>query len=257
MCLNNGTCNETEGSAVCVCADGYTVYIFLLVVTVCDMKPCKNGGRCVVKPTSATGYVCVCATCGCLSSPAITATCDIDKATICNGVTRDTWHLAPFPYDCHKFVNCTGGSFVAVEIVSNNYVYNPANGVATVPDGLPCAKLIEPEICSDNTCQNNGKCNDTQTGFRCNCTFGFIGLKCEYETEKCTITTCKNYRSCTDMATGVDCACPSRYGGSRCEKELQFCNKVSCQKVNLHRQHRHRVQMCLSAWRHWSIMRDR
>ena len=36
-----------------------------------------------------------------------------------------------------------------------------------------------PEICGDNTCQNNGECDDTQTGFRCNCTFGFIGLKCE------------------------------------------------------------------------------
>ena len=46
-------------------------------MTVCDEKPCKNGGRCVVK--SETEYVCVCPTCGCLSSPPLTPTCDIGE----------------------------------------------------------------------------------------------------------------------------------------------------------------------------------
>ena len=46
-------------------------------MTVCDVKPCKNGGRCVVQ--SATEYVCVCPTCGCLSAPPLTPTCDIGE----------------------------------------------------------------------------------------------------------------------------------------------------------------------------------
>ena len=66
----------------------------------------------------------------------------LDTATICNGVTSSTYNLAAFPYDCHKFVNCTSGSFVEVKTVSYNIVYNPANGQVTPPAQLPCATLV-------------------------------------------------------------------------------------------------------------------
>ena len=50
--------------------------------------------------------------------------------------------LTAFPYDCYKLVNCTGGDFVGVETVINNWVFNPENGVATNPTELTCAVII-------------------------------------------------------------------------------------------------------------------
>ena len=50
--------------------------------------------------------------------------------------------LTAFPYDCHKFVNCTGGHFVAVETVHNNNVYNPADGTQREPTSLACAVVV-------------------------------------------------------------------------------------------------------------------
>ncbi|KAI0224176.1 hypothetical protein LSAT2_024802 [Lamellibrachia satsuma] len=197
-------------------------------VTICDTEqPCKNGGRCIA--TSTMEYICVCPTCGCLSSPPLTATCDIDTTTICNGVSISTWMLTAFPYDCHKFVNCTGGHFVGVGTIKDNQVFNSVNGIATNPTELTCAVIIEPEICDTNVCKNSGMCVDTQTGYQCSCTFGYIGDKCENETEKCKDNTCENGGSCTNTVTGVDCTCPSNYAGDRCEKEKIPCSDVTCQ----------------------------
>ena len=55
-------------------------------------------------------------------------------------VTAATFHLAPNPYDCHKYVRCTAdGHFSENKTVENGNVYNPKNGKVADPNILTCA----------------------------------------------------------------------------------------------------------------------
>ena len=66
--------------------------------------------------------------------------CISDKSTICLNASRATFYLVAFPYDCHKFINCShGGAFIAVKNLGNNQVYKPDNGQAVPSSELECA----------------------------------------------------------------------------------------------------------------------
>ena len=62
-------------------------YVYITARNICDEKQqCANGGVCV--PKSASDFVCVCSTCGCLSSPPLTEICGISELyTNCHQVS--------------------------------------------------------------------------------------------------------------------------------------------------------------------------
>ena len=81
-CKNGGTCDNTTDGFNCSCKEGFGGDSCEL--SICEWKkPCANNGRCVVKSDSE--FVCVCQTCGCLTSPPLTVTCDIGESQIVMG----------------------------------------------------------------------------------------------------------------------------------------------------------------------------
>lgn len=66
-----------------------------------------------------------------------------DETTICKGASAATYYTTAFPYDCHKYHECTQeGTVVQNKTVSNGGVYNPTNGQATDISKLTCATYV-------------------------------------------------------------------------------------------------------------------
>ena len=63
-------------------------------------------------------------------------------------------------------------------------VWNPQVGqlsiVHVITRGLSC---LENDYCDPDPCQNGGRCFNSDGGYRCHCTLGFVGFHCESENE--------------------------------------------------------------------------
>ncbi|XP_030839034.1 neurogenic locus notch homolog protein 1-like isoform X2 [Strongylocentrotus purpuratus] len=92
--------------------------------------------------------------------------------------------------------------------------------------------------CSENTCRN-GWCEETMKNFKCHCSAGYRGKRCDKpsttqqdtptmsttESTTCRPTTntpclpkpCHNGGTCTEIRTGFHCACLDGFHGDRCE----------------------------------------
>lgn len=84
------------------------------------------------------------------------------------------------------------------------------------------AKFVEGttscETCTDNQCENEGVCLETQTehGFTCVCKTGFTGKTCGVEGISCSAGICGTGR-CEDTDVGIECFCPLNKTGDRCQ----------------------------------------
>lgn len=74
------------------------------------------------------------------------------------------------------------------------------------------------ETCTDNQCENDGVCLETQSdyGFTCVCKAGFTGRTCSVEGVSCSPGICGTGR-CEDTELGVECFCPLNKTGDRCQ----------------------------------------
>ncbi|RNA28284.1 delta B [Brachionus plicatilis] len=61
VCQNDGICLFTDGSILCRCQLPYTGVFCENKNKFCDLKPCKNGGTCIVKEGDETDGECLCA----------------------------------------------------------------------------------------------------------------------------------------------------------------------------------------------------
>ena len=52
---------------------------------------------------------------------------------------KSKYMTIPFPYDCHKFIQCTGDEFGAVTTLLNGNVYEPSTGYSVKSTELPCS----------------------------------------------------------------------------------------------------------------------
>ena len=78
-CKHGATCDNTTDGFNCSCKEGFKGDH--CEIDICEWKkPCVNNGHCVVK--SDTEFVCVCQTCGCLTSTPLTPTCGISKSSV-------------------------------------------------------------------------------------------------------------------------------------------------------------------------------
>ncbi|CDW55379.1 EGF domain containing protein [Trichuris trichiura] len=87
-----------------------------------------------------------------------------------------------------------------------------------------------------SSCQNGGKCQALQRGFRCICPPGFFGYRCEFGNARIRLA----WDPCTPNPCANDgyCKCPTNFWGKHCETGTFFCefpieNKVTCSKQNV------------------------
>ena len=64
--------------------------------------------------------------------------------------------------------------------------------------------------------------------FRCNCTPGFEGKRCENATDECVPNPCQNGANCTDLYLNYTCTCVSGYTGRNCEINIDDCASSNC-----------------------------
>lgn len=64
---------------------------------------------------------------------------------------------------------------------------------------------------------NEGTCLDEKGGYKCICTPGYAGQKCEINIDECAQNPCQNGATCKDEINTFRCLCPAGYWGERCE----------------------------------------
>ncbi|XP_064532622.1 protein crumbs homolog 2 isoform X1 [Pseudopipra pipra] len=87
--------------------------------------------------------------------------------------------------------------------------------------------------CQDNLddCQPSpcvhGDCRDAVADFQCECFRGFIGKRCDINVDDCVRHQCLNGATCVDGVYGYSCKCPPQFSGPRCEWPFppQQCGK--------------------------------
>ncbi|XP_053407432.1 protein slit-like isoform X1 [Mercenaria mercenaria] len=90
-------------------------------------------------------------------------------------------------------------------------------------------------VCYRNPCQNRGVC--TALGFRnfkCDCTPGFHGKRCEEEINACFGNPCHNNGICKikdrkNLFGSFMCVCLPGFEGERCEVNIDDCKSHTCQ----------------------------
>jgi hypothetical protein len=69
--------------------------------------------------------------------------------------------------------------------------------------------------CDPSPCQNGGRCSGEG---QCDCSgTGFTGTRCQTEIDECVPQPCLNGGECTDQLRGYRCACSEGWQGPRCE----------------------------------------
>ncbi|XP_039586501.1 protein crumbs homolog 2 isoform X1 [Passer montanus] len=80
--------------------------------------------------------------------------------------------------------------------------------------------------CQPSPCVH-GDCVDAVADFQCECFRGFIGKRCDINVDDCVRHQCLNGATCVDGVYGYSCRCPPQYSGPRCEWPFppQQCGK--------------------------------
>uniref|UniRef100_A0A4W3IZN4 Crumbs cell polarity complex component 2 n=1 Tax=Callorhinchus milii TaxID=7868 RepID=A0A4W3IZN4_CALMI len=84
------------------------------------------------------------------------------------------------------------------------------------------------EMCSPDPCQNNGTCQDLFESFRCACSPGWEGQRCQININECASGPCL-HGNCTDVVDGYQCTCYQGYMGTNCEQDIDNCVGHLCQ----------------------------
>lgn len=194
-------------------------------VAFCSSNPCKNSGLCLELPT---GFSCLC------SPDCVGSTCDTCSS---NGVTSQapTTNSANAcnPNPCLNNAVCvsTGNSFVCL------CSYN-CSGLtcATCTSGLTSQTSTATttstassttNVCSTNTCKNNGVCLPSGNSFVCLCPPNCIGSTCEScsnglttqassSINPCASYPCQNSGICVSNSNNFTCYCRADCTGTTC-----------------------------------------
>jgi len=86
-------------------------------------------------------------------------------------------------------------------------------------------------------CQNEGKCHDQGSSWRCECTEFWTGRKCETDVDECKIPAkagqCGDHGDCVNSPGSFDCNCHDGWKGDKCNEDINECAEENvCQADN-------------------------
>ncbi|CAI4224934.1 unnamed protein product [Auanema sp. JU1783] len=90
-------------------------------------------------------------------------------------------------------------------------------------------KCLSSPQCGDmSPCLNGAECRDEWNSFRCLCSFGFTGARCEININECEKADCV-YGHCIDSLGDYRCQCDVGYTGLLCDTIIDQCANNPCQ----------------------------
>jgi hypothetical protein len=111
---------------------------------------------------------------------------------------------------------------------ANNSTCVPASSAAskqTVDDAYRCVCSVgfygekcerKVDACYTQPCKNQGACRAlSSTSYKCECKGGWEGQSCEINTNECRSMPCMNNGTCVDKLAAYDCVCPRGFTGLR------------------------------------------
>ncbi len=222
----NGYCDDSSGTAVCLCQTGYTG----AVCDTCDAGYQDNDSNDTCLPDCVSaglncGYHGTCddtsgmAACSCETGYAGAAcdTCDVGyQDNDGNGICEQNCYAAGL--NCvHGY--CDDSSGTAICACDTGYQDNDRDG-SCLPD------------CSDQDCSGHGTCDDSGGAAVCACDVGYAEAECEtcaagYQDNDVNGTCladcatsgldCGSYGDCDDSSGAVVCSCNPGYTGAACD----------------------------------------
>uniref|UniRef100_A0A8C5HG05 Protein eyes shut homolog n=1 Tax=Gouania willdenowi TaxID=441366 RepID=A0A8C5HG05_GOUWI len=157
------------------------------------VKPCANGGRCLLN--NASSYTCFC-------TPGWSGqNCRINVN------------------DCIQHW-CQHGATCVDEI--DGYSCLCPRGYT----GVYCEEDID--YCVGHGCSEHSVCLDQEYNFTCRCMLGFEGLLCEVETNECESFPCSSGATCVDLIRDYWCHCPPGFEGRSCSENVNDCWSQPC-----------------------------
>lgn len=84
------------------------------------------------------------------------------------------------------------------------------------------------DACSALRCENGGTCINNGTALHCKCPPGTSGVLCHLTSDPCASNPCLNGGNCTDARTqsGYKCSCVKGFMGMNCENQIRSCGGV-------------------------------
>ncbi|XP_069577733.1 protein jagged-1a-like [Brachyistius frenatus] len=183
LCLNGGSCAETDQGFECRCAPGWTGPSCSINVDECLVNPCSHGGTChdlinafkCTCPPQWTGKTCLIDANECGDSPCI-------NASSCRNLIGG--------YFCECLPGWTGQN---CDITKNS-------------------------SCLPSPCENGGTCVADKNSFSCVCKEGWKGATCRHNMNECQSSPCWFGSTCVDRTNGYRCVCPPGRTGARCHE---------------------------------------
>jgi hypothetical protein len=85
-------------------------------------------------------------------------------------------------------------------------------------------------FCADDPCGQH-LCTNTQSGFLCTCSGGFMGTRCELPPDNCEVNECQNDATCLSGSHNYTCLCKPGYRGIFCQTPPSNKNIISSSKL--------------------------